>query len=126
MKKLVSLILFLFFVISVNAEIIDWKGSELGIPSSPAWLTQFKETGKISVLRKKFDIDRTSKVIIGFGKSDELEEAKYLSEMNATKTFSKLLKDNSKAKMVFVYEYWEQDDEEIYAVYSIYQVANSK
>lgn len=126
MKKLVSLILFLFFVSSVSAEIIDWKGSELGIPSSPAWLTQFKESGRISVLRKKFDIDRTSKIIMGIGKSEELENAKYSAEMKATKSFDEHFKDNNKAKMVFVYEYWEQDDEENYTVYSIYQVLNSK
>ncbi len=121
MKRILSFLVFLFFLFSVNAEIIDWKGSEFGIDPSPEWLTQYLNTGKDSVLRKKFDIDKRTPVIIGVGKSYEFEIAKMSSQVDATKCFEEKFSKNKKTSLVFVYEYWEEDEENFY-VYSVYKV----
>ncbi len=121
MKRILTFFLFLFFVSSINAEIIDWKGSEFGIEPSPEWLSQYLETGKESVLRQKFDIEKRVPVIIGIGKSYEFEVAKMSSHVDATKCFEEKYSKYKNASLVFVYEYWEEDEENFY-VYSVYKV----
>jgi hypothetical protein len=60
-------------------------------------------------------------VIIGIGKSYEFEVAKMSSQVDATKCFEEKYSKYKNASLVFVYEYWEEDEENFY-VYSVYKV----
>ncbi len=122
MKKYFSLVVVLvFFFFSSNAEVIRWKGMELGLPERPKWIRQYLEKSEVQYIRKKFQIDRNSIIIVGIGTANALELGRSLSQTDA---LHKLQSDYSESKNSFVYitEYWEEDDANVYTVYSIYEL----
>ncbi len=120
MKKTVffTIVIFLFSFHSFS-EIVSWKGMEMGLPQNPKWLQLYKAAKNEKLLRKKFDIDKAEKVVVGIAAAPYLEEARSASQFDAQSKATALQKDK-KNRLVPVYEYWEEDDKNGFTVYSVY------
>lgn len=120
MKKTVffTIVIFLFSFHSFS-EIVSWKGMEMGLPQNPKWLQLYKAAKNEKLLRKKFDIDKAEKVVVGIAAAPYLEEARSASQFDAQSKAAALQKDK-KNRLVPVYEYWEEDDKNGFTVYSVY------
>lgn len=120
MKKTVffTIVIFLFSFHSFS-EIVSWKGMEMGLPQNPKWLQLYKAAKNEKLLRKKFDIDKAEKVVVGIAAAPYLEEARSASQFDAQSKVAVLQKDK-KNRLVPVYEYWEEDDKNGFTVYSVY------
>lgn len=120
MKK-ITLFTIVSFLISFHAfsEIVRWKGMEMGLPKNPKWLQLYKVAKNEKLLRKKFDIDKAEKVVVGIAAAPFLEKARSASQIDAQSKAADLQKDK-KNRLVPVYEYWEEDDKNGFTVYSVY------
>ena len=97
------------------AELQDWKGMEMGLSPRPKWLFSYIENGSEKAARKKFEVPAANALVLGVGKSDDLEKARSVSQLDAQK------KASAASNISFLYEYWEFDEDDIYTVYSLYQ-----
>ena len=116
----------LFFLITVFlnfhffSEIVNWEGMEVGTNPYPQWLKNYINNKNEKLLRKKFDIEKSKNILIGIGKSDDITKARYFSQIDAQQKFSEHTGREKKTRLEFIYEYWMEDDETGFLVYSIY------
>ena len=120
MKK-ITFFTIVFFLISFHSfsEIVNWKGMEMGLPKNPKWLQLYKSAKNEKLLRKKFDIDKSERIVVGISSAASLEEARSASQLEAQAEAAALQK-NKKNRLLPIYEYWEEDDKTGFIVYSIY------
>ena len=120
MKKItLSVIVILLVSFHAFSEIVKWKGMEMGLSRNPKWLSSYISKNNEKALRKKFELDSSEKIILGKGQAAFLETARSASLLDAQKKVSEL-QASGKIRLQFIYEYWEEDDEEGFTVYSIY------
>ena len=93
---------------------------EVGTNPYPQWLQNYIDKKNEKLLRKKFDIEKSKNIIIGIGKSDDITKARYFSQIDAQQIFSQHAEKEKKSHLEFIYEYWMEDDETGFLVYSIY------
>lgn len=98
-------------------EIVEWKGMELGLDARPKWLFKYIKGGNEKAVRNKFGVAPSSKIVLGVGRAYDLEKARAASQLDAQKRAA----DVSSASLAFLHEYWEEDDETGFAVYSLYE-----
>ena len=123
MKRIVFFVLLLsVFTFSSFAEIVSWKGEEIGTDEIPAWLESYLEDNNLKPLRKKFDIGKRETVIIGIGESDSLEGARQISQIDAQAKLEEISRKKGleNQRLKFVFEYWYEDDETGFKVFSLY------
>lgn len=102
------------------AEIVSWKGMEMDVPPNPKWLKAWRNKGDERLLRKKFDVEKSSRVIVGFGTADSLEGARATAQLDAQKKAS----DSGTVqatRLEYLGEYWEEDDQKGFFVWSAYE-----
>ena len=106
------------------AEIVSWKGMEVDLPQNPKWLKAYLQKKDERPLRKKFDLSDSERVVLGVGTDDSLESARTNSQMDAKRQLAnaKTSADDpaKSARLEFVYEFWLEDSEKGYTVYSLY------
>ena len=118
MKKIIAFtIISSFFLFHSFSEIINWKGMELGIAPNPKWLKSYITKNDEKLLRKKFNITSNEKIIVSSASAKSLETARAGSQIEAQAQVSKL---TEKVRLEFIYEYWLEDSEKGFTVYSIY------
>ena len=98
-------------------EIVEWKGMELGLDARPKWLFKYIKGGNEKAVRNKFGVAPSSKIVLGVGRAYDLEKARAASQLDAQKKAAGV----SSASLAFLHEYWEEDDETGFAVYSLYE-----
>ena len=103
------------------SEIVSWKGMELGLDRNPKWLKAWRSKGDERPLRKKFDIEKDKKAIVGFGQADSLESARSASQIDAQGQAEKLLSRGA-IRLEPLYEFWQEDDRQGYSVWSLYEL----
>ena len=120
MKK-ITVFTIVIFLVSFHSfsEIISWKGMEMGLPQNPKWLQLYKSSKNEKILRKKFDIDKDEKVLVGIASAPSLEEARLASQLDS-EAQAAAIKTEGKIRLNFIYEFWEEDDKKGFCVYSIY------
>ncbi len=109
------------------AEVVSWKGMEMGAAQNPKWLKAWRTKGDARLLRKKFGVEKSGAVIVGFGRADSLEGARAVSQLDAQKQLApkKAAVDGepaSAARLQFLGEYWEEDDQDGYSLWSVYEL----
>lgn len=120
-KKIVLIQLMLILNFYSFSEIISWKGMEIGLSPDPKWLKSYLIRKDEKLLRKKFDVEKNQSIICGLGKADFLEEARTISQLDAQRKLEdKIGKKQRNLNFDFLYEYWLEDSESGYTVYSIY------
>ena len=92
---------------------------EAGLDPKPNWLQAYLLKNNEKPLRKKFDVDKTEKVIVGIGKAESLETARTASQLDAQKKAAEA-SNTARVRLQPVYEFWQEDDEEGFTVYSVY------
>lgn len=112
-KQLIFVLLFLSIKFYFFSDIINWKGMEFGHEKVPKWLKAYITKNDEKIIRKKFDIDSTQSVLVGIGNAATLENARHLSYIDVQ---SKI----KKTRLMFIYEYWLEDSEKGFIVYSVY------
>ena len=124
-KTLSAFVLLLAASFCSFAEIVSWKGMEMGAPCNPKWIKAWRSKGDERALRKKFDVEKSSAVIVGVGTADSLEGARTLSQLDAQSRLStgKAASGRSvqAASLEFLGEYWEEDGQKGYSVWSVYE-----
>jgi len=101
------------------SEIVSWKGMEHGLDARPKWFFKYVKSGKEKPIKKRFELDSESGLILGIGKGGDLETARTASQMEVQKKAA--VQSQIIVSLTPLYEYWEEDDEEGYAVYSLYE-----
>lgn len=102
------------------AEIVSWKGMEMDVPPNPKWLKAWRNKGDERLLRKKFDVEKSSRVVVGFGTADSLEGARAAAQLDAQKKAAD--SDGVQAtRLEYLGEYWEEDDQKGFFVWSAYE-----
>lgn len=102
------------------AEIVSWKGMEMDVPPNPKWLKAWRNKGDERLLRKKFDVEKSSRVVVGFGMADSLEGARAAAHLDAQKKAA----DSGAVqatRLEYLGEYWEEDDQKGFFVWSAYE-----
>ena len=102
------------------AEIVSWKGMEMDVPPNPKWLKAWRNKGDERLLRKKFDVEKSSRVVVGFGTADSLEGARAAAQLDAQKKAA----DSGgvqATRLEYLGEYWEEDDQKGFFVWSAYE-----
>ena len=106
------------------SEIISWKGMEFGLDSCPVWLEKYLEKKNEKPLRKKFGIEKSKSVIVGVASGKTLEAARHFSQSDALGKYFSSFDEADETKvaqaLVFVYEFWSEDSENGFCVYSVY------
>ena len=126
------------------SEIVSWKGMEMGAPQNPKWLKAWRAKGDERALRKKFDAEPGSTIIVGVGRDGSLEGARTAAQLdaqgrlaqneNGAKTekaaaktsgaqnaAAKAAQNVAAARLEFLGEYWEEDDQSGFTVWSVYE-----
>lgn len=117
-RSFLSIVLILINFTSFS-ETIAWKGKEFGLEENPIWLEKYLKNKDESFLRKKFGIKINESVIVASGTGKELVEARAYSQMNAYKIY--FSSNNRKTSRIsFIYEFWKEDSDAYFTVYSIY------
>ena len=91
----------------------------MGLPKNPRWLESYILEHNEKPLRKKFRMSKDECVLVGVGCANDLETARSLSQLDGQNKASDLQKDK-KNRLLPVYEYWKEDDEKGFCVYSVY------
>lgn len=109
------------------AEVVSWKGMEMGAAQNPKWLKAWRTKGDERLLRKKFGAEDSSAIIVGFGRADSLEGARTLSQLDAQKQLAQKSsaatgEPAGAARLQFLGEYWEEDDQDGYSLWSVYEL----
>ena len=121
MKRIILLCLITVFLnFHFFSEIINWKGMEVGIDPNPRWLQNYINNKNDKLLRKKFDIPKSKRIIIGIGQSTDITNARYLSQINAQQQLNQESEKGKSVNLEFIYEYWMEDDKTGISVYSVY------
>ena len=121
MKRIILLCLLTVFLnFHFFSEIINWKGMEVGIDPNPRWLQNYINNKNDKLLRKKFDIPKSKRIIIGIGQSTDITNARYLSQINAQQQLNQESEKGKSVNLEFIYEYWMEDDKTGISVYSVY------
>lgn len=102
------------------AEIVSWKGMEMDVPPNPKWLKAWRNKGDERLLRKKFDVEKSSRVVVGFGTADSLEGARAAAQLDAQKKAADS-GDVQATRLEYLGEYWEEDDQKGFFVWSAYE-----
>ena len=102
------------------AEIVSWKGMEMDVPPNPKWLKAWRNKGDERLLRKKFDVEKSSRVIVGFGTADSLEGARAAAQLDAQKKAAASGAVQA-TRLEYLGEYWEEDDQKGFFVWSAYE-----
>ena len=118
-KQLIFVLLFLSIKFYFFSDIINWKGMEFGHEKVPKWLKSYITKNDEKIIRKKFDIDNSQNVVVGIGNAETLENARHFSHMDAQSKISKKL-TIKKTRFIYIYEYWLEDSEKGFIVYSVY------
>ena len=118
-KQLIFVLLFLSIKFYFFSDIINWKGMEFGHEKVPKWLKSYTTKNDEKIIRKKFDIDSTQSVLVGIGNAATLENARHLSYIDVQSKISKNI-SIKKTRLMFIYEYWLEDSEKGFIVYSVY------
>ncbi len=114
---LAAILFFRFqFAAPAFSEIVDWKGVEHGLEARPKWVFKYIKGGNEKAVRSRFGVAANSKIVLGVGRSRDLEKARTASQLEAQKKAA-----NISPNLLFLYEYWEEDDETGFTVYSIYE-----
>lgn len=124
MKKNIMFLIISFFLISVQAEVIEWKGMEFGKEQNPRWLSNFIRKGDERLLRKKFEIKQGYTIFFGTGNSSDLPGAQAFAYSDCIEKLALKNKNDLFLLKTFspVYEFWELDDCSGYTVYCVYKV----
>lgn len=124
MKKNVMLLIISFFLISVQAEIIEWKGMEFGKEQNPKWLSNFVKKSDERLLRKKFEISKEYAIFFGVGNDSSLVSAQNCAYSDCMEKISARNDSNVFLlnTLLPVYEFWELDDYSGYTVYCVYKL----
>ena len=121
MKRIILLCLLTVFLnFHFFSEIINWKGMEVGIDPNPRWLQNYINNKNDKLLRKKFDIPKSKRIIFGIGQSTDITNARYLSQINAQQQLNQESEKGKSVNLEFIYEYWMEDDKTGISVYSVY------
>ena len=121
MKRIILLCLLTVFLnFHFFSEIINWKGMEVGIDPNPRWLQNYINNKNDKLLRKKFDIPKSKRIIIGIGQSTDITNARYLSQINAQQQLNQESEKGKSVNLEIIYEYWMEDDKTGISVYSVY------
>ncbi len=121
-KNYVFVLILLILQFHSFSEIINWKGMEFGADSEPVWLEKYIKEKNEKPIRKRFEIENSQSIILGIGRSDSLENARLISQLDAQQKVDEKGK-SKKSKIInlqFLYEYWVEDSESGYTVYSLY------
>ena len=102
------------------AEIVSWKGMEMDVPPNPKWLKAWRNKGDERLLRKKFDVEKSSRVVVGFGTADSLEGARAAAQLDAQKKAA-ASGGVQATRLEYLGEYWEEDDQKGFFVWSAYE-----
>lgn len=119
------------------AEIVSWKGMEMGLAQNPKWLKAYKAKGDERLLRKKFAAQKSCRVVVAFGQDNSLEAARAASQLDACKKYLDAGQESGQppasgqagqkslsvaaARLQFLGDYWERDDLLGYSVWSVYE-----
>ena len=103
------------------AEIVSWKGMEMDVPPNPKWLKAWRNKGDERLLRKKFDVEKSSRVVVGFGTADSLEGARAAAQLDAQKKAAASGAVQA-TRLEYLGEYWEEDDQKGFFVWSVYEL----
>ena len=90
---------------------------ESDMAQNPKWLTSYITKKDEKLLRKKFDISSNEKIIVASATAKSLEMARSASQIEAQAQASQ---QTGKVRLEFIYEFWQEDSEEGFTVYSIY------
>ena len=121
MKNLFLALLFFVLGSAAFSEIISWKGMEFGLDSCPVWLEKYLDKKNEKPLRRKFGIEKSKTVVVGVASAESLEAAREFSQTDAIKKYFASIKENQVAQsLIFVYEFWSEDSEDGFCVYSVY------
>lgn len=101
---------------SVFAELVSWKGMELDVNPRPKWLFKYIKSRNAKPIRNRFELSPSSSVVLGIGTAESLETARTASQINAQQ-----FAGNGRANLQPLYEYWEEDSEKGFTVYSLYE-----
>ena len=93
---------------------------ELGQAPEPAWLKAYITEKNEKLIRRKFDIRRNQALIVGYGNSSSLDTARTASQIDAQNQLYNNIGKKKSIRFVFLYEYWFEDSDSGYNVYSIY------
>ena len=109
------------------AEIVSWKGMEMGLAQNPKWLKAWRSKGDERALRNKFDVEKTKSVVVGFGQADSLEGARTNAQLDADRQLAQSKTAASgeaanAARLEYLGEYWEEDDQKGYSLWSVYEL----
>lgn len=121
MKNLILAALFFLLSSFCFSEIVSWKGMEFGLDSCPVWLEKYLEKNNERPLRKKFGIEKSKSVVVGVASGKNLEEARHFSQSDALRKYFSSFDETQVAQaLVFVYEFWNEDSENGFTVFSVY------
>ena len=118
-KKLAAFACAFFLSFSMGsafAELVSWKGMEHDIGPRPKWLFKYVKSRNEKQIRNRFDLAPSSSVVLGVGRAESLETARAASQADA----QRLGADKGLGNLSPLYEYWEEDSEKGFAVYSLY------
>lgn len=96
------------------AEIVSWKGMEMGLPLNPKWVKNYRQKKDERLLRKKFCLSASDRLAVGVGKAQDLETARSISQIDAQNAAAKA------ARLEPLGEYWEEDSDLGFVVFSFY------
>ena len=121
MKNLFLAVLFFALGSGAFSEIVSWKGMEFGLDSCPVWLEKYLDKKNEKPFRRKFAIEKSKTVVVGVASGESLEAAREFSQTDAIKKYFASIKENQVAQsLTFVYEFWNEDSEDGFCVYSVY------
>ena len=128
MKKFIFFLTLFSVSVLVNADVVSWKGKEMGIECSPDWLVSYLEKKDENPMRKKFDIEYNEIIFHSVAADLVLENARYTAELNCIKEMvdyrRKLNASKNKVQKVSgmeaLTEYWELDNTGTYTIHVFY------
>ena len=106
-----------FSMASAFAELVSWKGMEFDVNPRPKWLFKYIKSRNEKPIRNRFELSPSSSVVLGIGTAESLETARTASQINA----QQLGASDGRANLQPLYEYWEEDSEKGFTVYSLYE-----
>jgi len=117
---------------NASAEIISWKGMELGLEEVPKWFTQYVKKNDEAALRRKFDVDSDCLILSASAKDTYLEGARCTAILACQKKAlnmhfggKKSASMSAVASLSQITEYWIQTDDKKYTVYVFFSMPKS-
>ncbi len=100
------------------AEVVSWKGMEMGTEQNPKWLKDLVEKNNEKCVRQHFEIENDYLIILGIGESLDLNYAMSLAYADCLNKIPENQRQNPK-NFSQVYEFWIKDDKKGFCVYNI-------